>query len=138
MRQRLQVPARELRFRFVRSSGAGGQNVNKVASKAVLRWDVARSASLPADVRARFLARYARRLTREGELVLASDRFRDQARNVADCVERLREMLDAVAEPPTPRHPTRPGGAARARRLAAKRARAEAKARRRPPRADRD
>jgi len=135
---RLQVPTRELRFRFVRSSGAGGQNVNKVASKAVLRWDVVHSPSLPPDVRARFLARYARRLTTEGELVLASDRFRDQARNVADCVERLNELLQAVAAPPVPRRPTRPSGAARARRLAVKRQRGEAKARRRPPHPDLD
>ena len=138
MSARLQVPTRELRFRFVRSSGAGGQNVNKVASKAVLRWDVASSPGLPPDVRQRFLERYARRLTTEGELVLASDRFRDQARNVADCVERLNEMLQAVAVPPVPRRATRPSGAARAQRLAAKRRRGEAKVRRRAPRPTED
>ena len=94
---------RELRFSYARSSGPGGQNVNKVESKAVLRWDVARSRAVPADVRARFLARFGSRITGEGELVLASQRYRDRERNVADCVAKLQAMLAEVAAPPKPR-----------------------------------
>jgi len=128
---RIRPPLAELRFSFARSSGPGGQNVNKVESKAVLRWDVARSRSLRGDVRARFLARFATRITTEGELVLASQRYRDRARNVADCVEKLREMLAAVAEPPKRRKPTKPSRGARERRLEGKRAQARKKAERR-------
>jgi ribosome-associated protein len=99
----------------------------------VLRWDVARSRSVPADVRARFLARFARRITTGGELVLASQRYRDRERNVADCVEKLRAMLEEVAAPPKRRRPTRPTRGARERRLAEKRAHARKKSERRAP-----
>jgi ribosome-associated protein len=125
------LPLREVRFSFVRSSGPGGQNVNKLATKAVLRWDVARSPSLPEDVRARFLERFRRRVGAGGELVLASQRYRMRERNVADCIAKLRAMLDEVAAPPRPRRPTRPTRAARERRLSEKRARARTKAGRR-------
>lgn len=121
------VPVRELTISFVRSSGAGGQNVNKVNTKAVLRWPVRSSRALPADVRERFLARFASRITSEGELVVTSDRHRDQGRNVADCVEKVGAMLEAVARPSTPRKKTRPGAAAVERRLQEKRARAAVK-----------
>jgi ribosome-associated protein len=124
---------RELRFSYARSSGPGGQNVNKVESKAVLRWDVARSRAIPAGVRARFLARFASRITGEGELVLASQRYRDRERNVADCVAKLQAMLAEVAEPPKPRKKTRPSAGARERRLEAKHARARTKRERRAP-----
>ncbi len=121
------VPLRELEIRFVRSSGAGGQNVNKVNTKAVLRWPVASSSAIAADVRERFLERFATRVTLAGEVVLSSDRYRDQGRNAADCVEKLRAMLAAVAVPPRPRRPTKPGRAARERRLSDKRARSDVK-----------
>ena len=85
-------------------------------------------------MRARFLARYRQRITREGELVLASQRYRDRERNVADCVAKLRAMLLEVAEPPKPRRPTRPSRGARERRLEAKRARARKKRERGVPR----
>jgi ribosome-associated protein len=125
--RRLSVPARELTIRFVRSSGAGGQNVNKVNTKAVLRWPAATSDALPRDVRARFVERFASRLTTEGELVLSSDRHRDQGRNVADCLAKLDAMLDAVATPPKPRKKTRPTRGAVERRLTAKRAQSDKK-----------
>lgn len=124
---RLRVPARELTIRFVRSSGAGGQNVNKVNTKAMLRWPAASSRALPADVRARFLERFATRITAEGELVLSSDRHRDQGRNVADCLAKLDAMLDAVATAPKPRRKTRPTRSAVERRLTDKRVRADKK-----------
>ena len=87
---RLQIPLSEFEFTYVRSSGPGGQNVNKVNSKALLRWPVIRSASLPPDVRERFLRRFASRLTTEGELLINSQRYRDQGRNADDCLEKLR------------------------------------------------
>lgn len=128
---RIQIPLKEIQFDFVRSSGPGGQNVNKVATKAVLHWNVTASPSLPEDVRARFLARYSRRINQQGELVLTSQRFRDQGRNTADCLEKLRSLLADVATAPKRRRPTRPGKAARERRLEGKRQQSAKKQRRR-------
>lgn len=118
---RLRVPLEEFSFTFARSSGPGGQNVNKVNSKALLRWPVAASPSLPAHVRERFLRSYASRITTEGELVMMSQRYRDQGRNVDDCLEKLREMLAAVAAAPVRRKRTKPSRASIERRLEAKR-----------------
>jgi ribosome-associated protein len=119
---RIQIPESELRFSFVRSSGPGGQNVNKVSSKAVVRWCVPRSGALPPEVRERFLAKYKSRLTSEGELIITSQRYRDQARNLADALARLRELIAAVAVPPKKRKPTRPTKAAARRRIKSKEA----------------
>jgi ribosome-associated protein len=130
------IPRSELRFSFVRSSGPGGQNVNKVASKAVLRWAVAASASLPDDIRSRFLSRCSRRINDRGELVLSSQRYRDQARNVEDCLEKLRALLVSAAKTPRPRKKTQPTKSSREARLSEKRATAEKKRRRSPPRAE--
>jgi ribosome-associated protein len=124
------LPLAELRFSFARSGGPGGQNVAKVESKAVLRWDVAKSRALPPALLARFRARFARRITEAGELLLTSQRHRERERNVADCLAKLAALLAEVAEPPKPRRPTRPTRAARERRLAAKRRAARRKAER--------
>jgi ribosome-associated protein len=125
--RRIRIPLAELRFEFARSSGAGGQNVNKVSSKARLRWPVVQSDALPPRVRERFLRRYARRITNDGEFVLASQRYRDQGRNVQDCLDKLRDMVREVAAPPKKRVATRPGRAAKERRLGDKKRRAEVK-----------
>ena len=125
------VPLGELSFSYVRSGGAGGQNVNKVSSKAVLRWPVRASAALPAAVRERFLERFGHRLTADGDLLLTSSRFRDRGRNVADCVERLAAMLAEVSSPPRPRKLTRPTRGAAEARLAEKRLRSRKKQTRR-------
>ncbi len=135
---KIRVRLREFRFSFSRSSGAGGQNVNKLNTKATLRWEVARSQSLPEDVRARFLEHYRRRITAEGELVLTSQRFRDQGRNVADCLEKLRGMLAAVARPPRPRRATKPTRSSVERRLSSKRRTRIKKQRRQHPPGDDD
>jgi ribosome-associated protein len=103
----VRVPFREIVFRFVRSSGPGGQNVNRVASKAVMRWNVRASPSIAEDVRARFVARFASRITAEGDLLLAGDRHRERERNREDCLERLSRMLASVAASPRPRRKTR-------------------------------
>ncbi len=131
--RQIEIPRSELRFSFVRSSGPGGQNVNKVASKAVLRWGVARSAALPDDVRERFLARFPRRVNDRGELIIASQRYRDQAKNVGDCVSKLREMLLSVATLPKPRKKSKVPKAAREARLQQKRITAAKKQRRKLP-----
>ena len=99
------------------AGGRGGQRLNKASTKATLRWDVSRSPSLPEDVRGRLLARFRRRITREGELLLSSQRFRDQSRNVADCLEKLRAMIGEVAAPPKKRKSTKPTKASQERRL---------------------
>jgi len=130
-RHRIQLPQEELHFTFARSSGAGGQNVNKVNSKAVLRWNAVSSRALHGGARDRFMARYGNRLTAEGDLVIMSDRHRDQGKNVSDCMEKLREMLASIATPPKERRATKPTFGSKMRRLKAKKAHSEKKQSRR-------
>jgi ribosome-associated protein len=127
----IRIDDEELRFTFVRSSGPGGQNVNKVNSKAVLRWNVTESAGVPADVRERFRSRFRSKLTAEQDLVLTSQRFRDQGRNGEDCRDKLRAMLAAVARPPKRRKKTRPTRGSIERRKEQKRESSQKKERRR-------
>jgi ribosome-associated protein len=127
------IPDDELRFTFARASGPGGQNVNKVSSKAVLRWDLAANTSVPAEVKDRLRALQRRRVTNEGELVIQGQRFRDQGRNVLDCLARLREIVLEALAVPKPRKATRPSRAAKRRRLEAKRRQSRRKAGRREP-----
>ena len=123
----------ELHWSFARSGGPGGQNVNKVASKAILRWDVAATSSLPEHVKQRLLAHQRKRITNEGELVLNSQRYRDQERNREDCLQKLREMILQAATLPKRRRPTKPTRGSRMNRLQEKRRRAGVKALRRKP-----
>jgi ribosome-associated protein len=127
---RLSVPLREFEFTFARSSGPGGQNVNKVNTKATLRWPVTTTPSLPEEMRKRFVSKYHRRITADGDLILTSQRFRDQGRNVADCLSKLRDMLESVVAPPKKRQPTRPSRASKERRLKEKREKSQKKQRR--------
>jgi ribosome-associated protein len=127
------IPRSEIRFSFVRSAGPGGQNVNKVASKAVLRWPARTSSSIPDSVRARLLTQVGRRINDRGELVLSSQRSRDQAKNVDDCLEKLRTFILAAATVPKKRRKTRVSKAAREARLRQKRANSERKRFRRSP-----
>ncbi len=124
---KLKIPLREFRFTFARSSGPGGQNVNKVNTKATLRWKITTSRSLPEAVFGRFRNKYGRRINSEGELLIVSQRFRDAGRNVADCLEKLRQMLAEVATAPKRRKPTKPSRGSVRRRLADKRHRAQKK-----------
>jgi ribosome-associated protein len=118
------IPAAELTLSFVRASGPGGQNVNKVASKAVLRFSLRDSPSLPDDLKERALARLAPRLTRNGELIVTSAATRDQSRNRAAALARLGVLLAAAVKRPRARRATRPSAAAVERRLVDKRRRA--------------
>lgn len=130
---RIQIPFTEFDFSFSRSGGPGGQNVNKVNSKVTLRWNIAKSPTLPGDVRERFVQKNRRRITIDGDFVMHSERYRDQGRNVADCLEKLRELLLEVAVAPKKRKPTKPTKGSQERRLKEKRAASERKARRRKP-----
>ena len=125
------IPLAEIALSFVRAGGPGGQNVNKVASKAVLRFDLRHSPSLADPARRRALGRLAHRLTRDGELVLTCGVHREQARNRAAVIERLRMLLASAVRPARVRKPTRPSRVAVERRLQTKRVRGERKRERR-------
>src|SRR5438093_5280572 len=101
------IPDREFQWSFVRSSGPGGQNVNKVASKAVLRWNLAASPSLPKDIKARFRVQQRNRITADGDLIVTSQRYRDQERNKEDCLEKLQDMILQATIIPKPRKPSK-------------------------------
>ncbi len=124
---RISIPLKEFSYTFARSSGPGGQNVNKVNSKVTLHWDVTTSSSLPEDVRTRFLAKYPRRINKEGQLVISSERFRDQGRNVTDCTNKLRDLILEIATAPMKRRPTRPTKGSKERRLTGKREKSQKK-----------
>ncbi len=129
--ERITIPDSELEWSFVRSGGPGGQNVNKVASKAMLRWKAKDSPSLPDDVKVRLLEQQKGRLTTEGELIVTSQRFRDQPRNVDDCLDKLRELILQATQVPKKRRPTKPSRSSKARRVETKRHRSARKAARR-------
>jgi ribosome-associated protein len=113
----IQIPVDEFDITFARGSGPGGQNVNKVNSKAVLRWQVDVSPSLPEDVRARFFEKFASKITTDGAIVVQCHEYRDQPRNRAEAIRRVQEMVDSVAEPPKERVATEPTEGAKQRRL---------------------
>ena len=117
----------ELSESFIRASGPGGQNVNKVASAVQLRFDVRQSASLPPPVRERLERLGGNRVSQDGILLITAQRFRSQERNRADALDRLVALILRAATPPRPRRVTRPSAAARRRRLADKAQRARLK-----------
>lgn len=123
----------ELAFSFIRASGPGGQNVNKVSSAVQMRFDARRSPSLPDEVSARLQKLAGSRLTLEGVIVITAGRHRTQERNRADAVARLVALIAKAAVPPAKRRPTRPTKASKERRLEVKSRRAGVKARRGRP-----
>jgi len=130
------IPESELEFRFFRSGGPGGQNVNKVSTSVQMRFDARNSPSLRDPVRERLMKLAGSRLTLDGVIVITAVRFRTQERNRADAMERLQEMVDKASVAPTYRVPTRPTRASKERRLQAKSGRATIKSGRGKPTLD--
>jgi ribosome-associated protein len=121
------IPDAELRFSFARSSGPGGQNVNKVSSKAILHFAVLSSPSLPPALRERFKTAYSSRITTTGEIVIHSEEYRDQPKNIQSSLDKLRQMILAVLHPPKKRRPTKPTRGSKVRRLNEKKSRSQVK-----------
>ena len=127
------IPAEAIDWQFARSSGPGGQHVNRTSSKAVLRFAAGSSPHLPDDVRRRLLARERSRIAADGTLVIASQVHREQPRNVADCLDKLSEMIRRALTPPKRRKRTRTPRSAIANRLETKKHRSQTKRLRRRP-----
>ena len=133
---RVVIPADELSLAFARSGGSGGQNVNKVSSKVELRWCPGTSRALTADDRAWLLTKLAGRLTTAGELIVVSERSRDQITNRGDAEDKLAAIVAAALVRPKPRRATKPSRGSKERRIKAKKGRAEVKSARGRVRAD--
>ena len=123
----MRIPIAEFDFTFARSSGAGGQNVNKVNTKVTLIWDIEDSKSVNEAVKKRFKIKYSGSINSEGVAKIVSQRYRTQPRNIADCTEKLHEMLEAVAKPPKRRIDTKPTKGSVKRRITGKKNKGEVK-----------
>ena len=132
----LEIPLADLRFKFNRSSGPGGQNVNKLNTRAELQYNFAQSAVLSALQRQRIAEKLSARLNSKGLLIVNSERFRTQGRNREDCLDKLSALLAEAIKPPPKRRKTKPGRAARVRRLDGKKRHSEKKKSRRRPLSD--
>lgn len=125
--ERILIPLAELDLTYVRSSGPGGQNVNKVSSKCQLRWNAMESGSLPPHLRERILGKLSSRLTADGDLIITSDQYRDQGRNREECIAKLHAILAQAATVPKARKATRPTRSSQRRREESKKRHGEKK-----------
>jgi ribosome-associated protein len=126
----LRIDPGELTFEFIRASGPGGQNVNKVATAVQLRFDILHSSSLPPELKARLMKIAARRISKDGVLMIEAKRFRTQEQNRQDAIQRFLEVLRKASEKPKARKKTRPSKASKEKRLQSKRLRSRTKAER--------
>ena len=115
-----EIPENELNFSYARSSGAGGQNVNKVSSKAILQWNIKANSTLPPSVKTRFCIKFSNKISSEGVVTIQSENYRDQPKNKEDCLKKLEEMLVSVARAPKRRIGTKPTRASKERRVSEK------------------
>ncbi|MCB0341122.1 MAG: aminoacyl-tRNA hydrolase [Pseudobdellovibrionaceae bacterium] len=123
----MKISPKELNFTFSKSSGAGGQNVNKVNTKVTLRWNIFESSSVSQKVIDRFCELFPNKILDDGTVQISSQRYRLQARNIADCVEKLHVMIEKAARPKKPRRPTKPTTSSVEKRLKGKRLQSDKK-----------
>ncbi|MEL7496925.1 MAG: alternative ribosome rescue aminoacyl-tRNA hydrolase ArfB [Planctomycetota bacterium] len=123
----ISIPMSELKFSYARSPGPGGQNVNKVNTKAILRWSVLATQAIPGSIKQRLRTKHRKKISTDGDLIITSHRYRDQPRNVADCLAKLKRMILDAATVPKPRKKTKVPRSATRRRLENKRRKSEKK-----------
>ncbi len=125
--QKIKIPYSEFNFTFSRSSGPGGQNINKVNSKVTLNWNIKESESCPEEVKSRFKQSYPHLLTKNEEIIISSQKYRSQQANIDDCIQKIHSLINSVAVPPKPRKATKPKRSAILKRLASKKKEGEKK-----------
>ena len=116
----MEIPDKEFNFTFARSSGAGGQNINKVNTKVTMTWDISSSKSISSFVKERFIAKFSTAVNAEGIVQIISQKHRSQPRNISDCIEKLHAMLEQVAKPQKKRINTKPTKSSIRKRISTK------------------